>query len=728
MFGLSVIDLAVIILYFAVVIAIGIWSMRRISNQEDYFLAGRRFGKFIQTFAAFGQGTSADTCVGVTMATYSNGAGGIWASLLYLFATPMYWMVIPWMRRLRLLTLGDFFKERYGSKNMAAVYAVIGSIGMMAIISVGFSAMTKTVLALAPKQVCQMSVAETAEYEMAVELETLRTKDYNTLTAAQQDRLAELAQKNPSKFFSHINQNLLIWIVCGIVMAYAIMGGLEAAFLTDTIQGIFIIILSLALIPFGWAKINTIYGGSTPLDAMQTVHRQLPESLFQIFGSPAAMDFTWYYIIALSLMATINVVIQPNILVANGSAKGEYECRFGFVTGNFMKRFVTVFWGFFALMAIVLYHDKVDNPDLVWGYATLDLLGPMNIGLVGLMIACLMAALMSTADCLMITCSSLLTHNLYKPLFPNKPEKHYISAGRVIGGLVVIGGAMIAIQFDTILQILKFMWELNVMVAASFWLGMKWRRANKIGAWSSIITASILFFVLPLLIPQIWSGLRTNEYLLKGTQPTPISQEYTARQMDIDQRTREIFTWQQLSAEQRSIKPEPLPLTPNQKFLKTYIMPEKSIFWTKGIKVDENGLLAGAGMLNLELVVYDKLGFDLAKNRYALNETIRILTRTFIPFIVLIGVSLLTRRDEKAMLDRFFVKMKTPVDTNHDADAKQMAMSYSNPQRFENKKLFPHSNWEFDKWDKTDTIGFLISIMGVVVVVCVMYFLITIGS
>ena len=152
-FGLSIIDIVVICVYFAVVIGIGIWSMRRIKNQEDYFLAGRRFGKFIQTFAAFGQGTSSETCVGVTTTTYSNGASGIWSSLFYLFATPFYWLVMPWMRRLRLLTLGDFFNERYGSKRMAGVYAVIGTIGLMAFISAGFAAMTKTVVGLAPKQV-----------------------------------------------------------------------------------------------------------------------------------------------------------------------------------------------------------------------------------------------------------------------------------------------------------------------------------------------------------------------------------------------------------------------------------------------------------------------------------------------------------------------------------------------------------------------------------------------
>ncbi len=64
MFGLPIIDLLVIVVYFAIVIAIGVWSSRRIKSQEDFFLAGRRFGKLVQTFAAFGQGTSADTARG----------------------------------------------------------------------------------------------------------------------------------------------------------------------------------------------------------------------------------------------------------------------------------------------------------------------------------------------------------------------------------------------------------------------------------------------------------------------------------------------------------------------------------------------------------------------------------------------------------------------------------------------------------------------------------------
>ena len=111
-----------------------------------------------------------------------------------------------------------------------------------------------------------------------------------------------------------------MWFIVFIVMAYAITGGLEAAFITDTIQGIFIIILSFLLIPFALLKISEIYNGDGIFDSFRIIHEQLPESAFEIFGSPTAIDFTWYYILALAVMGTLNVVIQPNSLVANGSA------------------------------------------------------------------------------------------------------------------------------------------------------------------------------------------------------------------------------------------------------------------------------------------------------------------------------------------------------------------------------------------------------------------------
>ena len=174
-----------------------------------------------------------------------------------------------------------------------------------------------------------------------MELERLEAADYTTLSADQQNQLHELLLQSPRKIFPYVSESVIIWIVCLIVMIYAVSGGLEAAFLSDLVQGVFIIILSFILLPFAWLKISHLFGGDSMFDAFRIIHERLPESFFDIFGSPASIDFTWYYIAAVSFMATINVVMTPNMLVTTAAAKDEYAARVGFTSGSYMKRFCT---------------------------------------------------------------------------------------------------------------------------------------------------------------------------------------------------------------------------------------------------------------------------------------------------------------------------------------------------------------------------------------------------
>jgi SSS family solute:Na+ symporter len=79
-----------------------------------------------------------------------------------------------------------------------------------------------------------------------------------------------------------------------------------------------------------------------------------------------------------------------------------------------------------------------------------------------------------------------------------------------------------------------------------------------------------------------------------------------------------------------------------------------------------------------------------------------------LPFIVLILVSLLTKAPEREKVNYFFGKMKTPVGATPELEVATMEETRRNPGRFDHTKLFPNSNWEWTKWDKTDTIGFVI--------------------
>ncbi|GAB5554003.1 MAG: hypothetical protein Sapg2KO_35940 [Saprospiraceae bacterium] len=728
-FGLTYLDLIVMTLYFGVIIYIGVRASFGVKSQEDYLLGGRKFGKLTSTFASFGQATSADGPAGVATTTFNNGAAGIWSSLLMLFVTPLFWITAPWLRRMRVLTMGDFYKERYGSNKMAATYALIASIGMMGLLSVGYMAVAKTATAMTPKPLTELTSSETIEFNQAAALKRLEASDISQFNAADLEELDQLRKANPRSIFSYLNETMLIWGICFIVLLYTLLGGLEAAVYTDLLQGVFIIILSIILLPFAWSSINELYGGNGILTALTHLHQQLPEDSFEIFGAPQTIDFTWYFILTAALVSGLTVVTQPNQLVTAGAAKDEYSARIGFVTGTFMKRIVTILWGMLGLAAILLFSKEINNPDLTWGHATRALLGPLNMGLIGLMLASMMAALMSTADCLMLTVSGLVVNNLYKPFADNPSEKKLILVGRISGAIFLIGGAIITTQFDNILQILKFIWEFFVVFAAAFWLGLKWRKANRKGAWISIVGSFSLFYLIPIILPLLFPQMRTKASLVKQTNPPTMEREYTARPMDVTKRNKAITEWNQAAQNNNPVGTQPQVLKEGDLFKKAYQLPKKSIYWSKGISTTPNNTLQGNGYIYLELWLLDAIGFDLSKNPYALNESIRLLIRLIFPFILLISGSLLFKVNQEALLRPFYTKMRIPVSQQgkaHDKELLQAGLTY-----FNNAApilLFPNSNWEFYKWNRQDSLGFILAWLMVLGVLLLLYLAVTLGS
>jgi len=727
MYGLAIIDIIAILLYFIIVLGMGYYSSLRIKNQEDYFLGGRRFGKLVQTFAAFGQATSVENAVGMTVIVFRNGLAGVLQSVSGIFYMPLYWITAVWYRRLRTITLGDFFEERFNSKGIAAFYAVVSAIFFMMIIGLGFMAMTKTVTAITEKPTTELTTSQLAQREKAIELENLENTDIRLLSDSDKERMKELRLLEPKKEYSYINEMFLMWLVALIVVLYAGFGGLEAAFLNDTLQGILILLLSILLVPFAYDKIETLFNVDGMKGVIEVARSKLPESAFELWGSPQLTDFTWYYLVVLTITIFINISTQANQLTTCGSAKDDYTARFGFTSGIFLKRIASLLWGITAILLIVLYSDLISNPDYLWGKATRDLLGPLNIGLVGLMIACLLAALMSTATALMITASSLLTHNLVRPLFPGKSEKTYLNIGKTNGFLIMLGAVASAMWFDNIFQMLKILWEFNIIIAAGFWLGMKWRRANRKAVWVSAISTAMLFFILQLIIPM-FPGVKTNKYLAKTVEPKEIVSEYKARKVDVQDRINEIQLWEDLNEKGVINTPRPIQLVEGEVFSKKYITEERSIFWSKGIKYNNEGEVYGSGLLSLELVALDAIGFNLSKNDHAYNETLRLLIRSIWPFFILILISICTKPESKERLDRFYVKLKTPSLADRKEDERQLNISYQNPNRYDYKKMFPRSNWEFEKFEKLDIKGLLYFSLGGALILGILYILSYLGK
>ncbi|MFI4911242.1 MAG: sodium:solute symporter [Sedimentisphaeraceae bacterium JB056] len=730
LFGLSIVDVSVIVLYFAWIFWIGYRSMKRIHNQEDFFLGGRQFGRLIATFTMFGQGTSAESAVGSTTQVKQMGISGIMTSTFSnFFVLPTYFFAAQWYRRLRLLTMSSYYELRYGSKKLGVVYGISQAFFFMVVVSIGFMAMSKTIMAITPKNIEDMTASQKIEYDQSLRLEQLEKTDYSTLTEADRNELAELRLLKPQRFVSYFNKPILIIGLAIIIMIYAVGGGLEAAAKTDVLQSILTLVLTVLFIPFGVAKINSIHGSSGFVGAFETIHKVLPEMVFQLFGSPANAEMTWYLMLVFGVLTLPNVLCQANQLVISGASKDDKTARAGFVDGMLIKRFATVMWGMIGMIILALYYTDNSDPDLMWGLATRDLLGSLGIGLAGLMVACLMSALMSAADAHMITVSGLLTDGVYKVLRPGKSEKHYVLIGRICCAVYLIGGVSMAMYAKDIWSMFKYLMTLNFVFAAPFLMGILWRRANAKASWATVIVAGLVTVLLPLLAPMV--GLNKHEKFLKVNYSKEFTYTYLASTFDVSERQEAIRRWQELDAKGEAVGDCPKPLVEGQKFEKVFASKERAIFWNNiSATRDENGNLIkkGDGMLKADLLLLYCCGVPLEKFSFPMLETLRYVTQFVLSFAVFIIVALLTKPYDKDKLDHFYGRLRTPSYSDHKKDAQEMALTEADPLRFNDRKLFPNSSWEFNRWYKFEFYGVLKILFFVILIYISLFAVVKIGS
>ena len=90
--------------------------------------------------------------------------------------------------------------------------------------------------------------------------------------------------------------------------------------------------------------------------------------------------------------------------------------------------------------------------------------------------------------------------------------------------------------------------------------------------------------------------------------------------------------------------------------------PAKSIYWTKGIKVQNDGSRGGQGFFNVEMAFLSWCSVDLASLPNPMIETLRLPFRIILPILLMVIFSLFTGPVNKTALDRFYARVKTPVN------------------------------------------------------------------
>ena len=435
--ALTTADLVIIGIYFTVIFGIGFYFARRGRTSTDYFLASRDVGWFAIGASLFVSNISTEHFIGLAGSGATTGlAVGHFEWLACLILLVLGWVFVPFYLRSNVFTMPEFLERRFSRS--CAVY--LASISILAYV------FTKISVHL---------------YAAAVVLE--RVVGWSPLTAA-----------------------VVLVVATGI---YTIAGGLAAVIYTDLVQTLILIVGAVILTLIGLHRV----GGFAGLRAA------VPDNYFHMIKSAADPEFPWTGIffgapiLGIWYWCTDQVIVQRVL-----SAKDEGHAKAATIFAGFLKILPVFMLVLPGLIAFALYrdmfqidsHGRVLNGDIAYPTMIINLLPP---GLVGLMIAALLAALMGAMSSVFNSASTLVTLDFYKKLKPDASEAQLVTFGRLMTGIMVLLGLawvpfihLISSQLYIYLQSVQA--YISPPITSCFILGILWPRLNATGALSSLLT------------------------------------------------------------------------------------------------------------------------------------------------------------------------------------------------------------------------------------------------
>ncbi len=434
---LSTADLVIIGLYFCVVFAIGFYFSRKERTSADYFLAGRNVGWFAIGASLFVSNISTEHFIGLAGSGASTGlAVGHFEWLACFMLLILGWIFVPFYLRSNVFTMPEFLERRFNRS--CATY--LASVSVIAYI------FTKISVHL---------------YAAAVVLE--RVVGWSPMTAA-----------------------IILVVATGI---YTIAGGLAAVIYTDLVQTLILVAGAIILTVIGLHEV----GGFTALRAA------LPPDYFHMIKPATDSAFPWTGIffgapiLGIWYWCTDQVMVQRVL-----SARSEGHAKAATIFAGFLKILPVFILVLPGLIAVALYRElfkfgpdgQVLNGDIAYPTMIVNLLPS---GLVGLMIAALLAALMGAMSSVFNSASTLVTLDFYKRYRPNATERNLVTFGRAATGVMVILG-LLWVPFIHLISSQLYIYLQSVQayisppIAACFIFGIMWPRMNGTGALSSLLT------------------------------------------------------------------------------------------------------------------------------------------------------------------------------------------------------------------------------------------------
>ena len=485
---LEVIDWAILVIFFIILLSIGFFASKRAGKSvNDFFLSGRNMPWWLLGISMVATTFSADTPNLVTDIVRTNGVSGNWVWWAFLLTGMLTVFVYAKLwRRSEVLTDLEFYELRYGGKGAAflrgfrALYlGVFFNVMIMASVCLAGIKIGSVMLGLSPAQT--------------------------------------------------------LLIAATVTVLYSSLGGLKGVIMTDFFQ------FGLAMVATFWAAIVIInlpeVGG---LDKLITHPNITPKlDLIPDFSNRDLFLVVFVLPIAVQWWSVWYPGAEPGgggyVAQRMLSAKNENHAVWATLLFNFMHYAVRPWpWILIALASIIVFPNlndlKVAFPDVDKSIVGHDLAYPAMLtklpsGLLGLLLASLAAAFMSTIASHLNWGSSYVVNDFYRRFFdPGASEKKLVFLGRLTTIILMIFSCIIALLLSNALQAFSILLQIGAGTGLLFILRWFWYRINIYSEISAMIISFLVALYLQIVHPRIgFEVISTEIQLIIGVSITTFS-------------------------------------------------------------------------------------------------------------------------------------------------------------------------------------------------------------
>ena len=431
-FEVAAVDVIILVVYLLLSRFIPLWLTRgKTEDTDGFFLGGRNFVWPLIGFSLFATNMSGASFVGLAGAGYSQGVSVYsyeWMAAIILII--FIFFILPFYLRSRVFTMPEFLEKRYDRRSRLAFSGVNIFFNMFIDCAAALYAGGLVVLTLFPGTPLWVGI-------------------------------------------------LVLALLAGVL---SIFGGLGAVVISDTIQAVVLIIGGVIVFFAAWAAIPS-------WDAMVETVPDGMLSIIQPIGDP---NLPWpglmtgVLIIGIYFWTTNQLIVQRAL-----GARTLNHGRWGSIFAGFLKLPILFIMILPGTMALVLYPD-LESPDLVFPTLVFDLL---PVGVRGIILAALVAAITSTVDSILNSASTMVTMDYVKTLRPQTTDRALVTIGRITTAIVMIVAVLWAPQIQHFTSLWAYLQSVlsyvTPPIVAVFLVGIFWSRANRHGAFATLIVGII---------------------------------------------------------------------------------------------------------------------------------------------------------------------------------------------------------------------------------------------